>query len=275
MVCASLCIAEDNEFHTGTGDGNIHAALDNVSHLGIRNIEHHEHKLTEYAREQLAQVPGLTLIGDPKNRVSVVSFVLDGIPVPEVGTLLDKEGIAVRAGHHCAQSALRALGYEMSVRPTKNRYNATPAISCCRTWGVEGQEKIMNAKVFVVGAGGLDAPVCLYLAAAGIGRIGIIDIDVVDLSNLQRQVIYFTKDMGMPKVESAKEKILAINPDMQVDTYREFLYADNTLDIIKEYDFIVDGTDNFYDYKLVIEHFLMYHLRSNRFCRSEIGVGDI
>jgi cysteine desulfurase/selenocysteine lyase len=94
-----------------------------VNHLGIRNIEHHEHQLTEYAREQLGQIPGLTLIGNPKNRVSVVSFVLDGIPVPEVGTLLDKEGIAVRAGHHCAQPALRALGYEMSVRPTFALYN--------------------------------------------------------------------------------------------------------------------------------------------------------
>ena len=81
------------------------------------------HQLTEYAREQLGQIPGLTLIGNPKNRVSVVSFVLDGIPVPEVGTLLDKEGIAVRAGHHCAQPALRALGYEMSVRPTFALYN--------------------------------------------------------------------------------------------------------------------------------------------------------
>ena len=99
------------------------AALDYVSHLGIRNIEAHEHKLTEYAREQLAQIKGLTLIGNPKQRVSVVSFVLDGIPVPETGTLLDKEGIAVRAGHHCAQPALRALGYEMSVRPTFALYN--------------------------------------------------------------------------------------------------------------------------------------------------------
>ena len=99
------------------------AALDYVSRLGIRNIEAHEHRLTEYAREQLARIPGLTLIGNPKNRVSVVSFVLDGIPVPETGTLLDKEGIAVRAGHHCAQPALRALGYEMSVRPTFALYN--------------------------------------------------------------------------------------------------------------------------------------------------------
>lgn len=111
--------------------------------------------------------------------------------------------------------------------------------------GVEGQEKLMNAKVLVVGAGGLGAPVSLYLAAAGIGRIGIIDADDVDLSNLQRQVIHFTKDVGVPKVESAKEKIQAINPDVKVDTYKDFLYSDNALDIIKGYDFVVDGTDNF------------------------------
>ena len=111
--------------------------------------------------------------------------------------------------------------------------------------GVEGQEKIMNASVLVVGAGGLGAPVSLYLAAAGIGRIGIVDADVVDLSNLQRQVIHFTKDVGVPKVQSAKEKIEAINPDVKVDTYHESLDSSNALDIIKEYDFIVDGTDNF------------------------------
>ena len=99
------------------------AALDYVSRLGLRNIEAHEHRLTEYAREQLAQIKGLTLIGNPRQRISAVSFVLDGIPVPETGALLDKEGIAVRAGHHCAQPALRALGYEMSVRPTFALYN--------------------------------------------------------------------------------------------------------------------------------------------------------
>ena len=99
------------------------AALDYVRHIGIHNIEQHEHWLTEYAREQLGLIHGLTILGNPKNRVSVVSFVIDGIPVPEVGTLLDKEGIAVRAGHHCAQPALRALGYEMSVRPTFAIYN--------------------------------------------------------------------------------------------------------------------------------------------------------
>ena len=111
--------------------------------------------------------------------------------------------------------------------------------------GVEGQEKIRNGKVLVVGAGGLGAPVALYLAAAGVGTIGIVDGDVVDLSNLQRQVIHFTGDVGHPKVESARDKMLAINPNVKVNTIREFLMADNALDIIKDYDFIIDGTDNF------------------------------
>ena len=96
--------------------------------------------------------------------------------------------------------------------------------------GVEGQEKIMQAKVLVVGAGGLGAPVSLYLAAAGIGTIGIVDADVVDISNLQRQVIHFTKDVGRSKVESAKEKIQAINPDVKVNTYYEFLDSSNAFD---------------------------------------------
>ncbi len=99
------------------------AALRYVSRLGMHSIEAHEHDLTEYARTELARVPGLTLIGNPRHRVSVVSFELAGIPAPEVGQLLDKEGIAVRAGHHCAQPALRALGREMSVRPSFALYN--------------------------------------------------------------------------------------------------------------------------------------------------------
>ena len=111
--------------------------------------------------------------------------------------------------------------------------------------GVEGQEKISNGKVLIVGAGGLGAPVALYLAAAGVGTIGIIDGDVVDLSNLQRQVIHFTADVNKAKVISAKEKINQLNPDVKVITYQELLTAANALDIIKDYDFVVDGTDNF------------------------------
>ena len=98
-------------------------ALDFVQSVGIHSIEQYEHDLTEYAREQISHISGITIIGNPKNRVSVVSLDIPGIPAPQVGQMLDKEGIAVRAGHHCAQPALRALGYEMSVRPTFAVYN--------------------------------------------------------------------------------------------------------------------------------------------------------
>lgn len=111
--------------------------------------------------------------------------------------------------------------------------------------GVKGQKKLLNAKVLIIGAGGLGAPAALYLAAAGVGTIGIADADVVDLSNLQRQVIHATADIGKPKVESAKESMLAINPDITVNTYQEFIYSGNIAQIIADYDFILDGTDNF------------------------------
>ena len=111
--------------------------------------------------------------------------------------------------------------------------------------GAKGQKKLLNGKVLIIGAGGLGAPAALYLAAAGVGTIGIVDADVVDLSNLQRQVIHTTNDIGKRKVESAKETMNAINPDVKVNTYHEFVASDNIMDRIKDYDFILDGTDNF------------------------------
>jgi thiazole biosynthesis adenylyltransferase ThiF len=111
--------------------------------------------------------------------------------------------------------------------------------------GVKGQKKLLNGKVLIIGAGGLGAPAALYLAAAGVGTIGIVDADEVDLSNLQRQVIHTTNDIGKLKVESASETMQAINPDVQVNTYHEFVTSDNIMDLIKDYDFVIDGTDNF------------------------------
>ena len=111
--------------------------------------------------------------------------------------------------------------------------------------GVKGQKKLLNAKVLIIGAGGLGAPAALYLAAAGVGTIGIVDADEVDLSNLQRQVIHTTKDIGKAKVLSAKETMEEINPDVKVITYQDYVSSYNILDLIKDYDFILDGTDNF------------------------------
>jgi molybdopterin/thiamine biosynthesis adenylyltransferase len=111
--------------------------------------------------------------------------------------------------------------------------------------GGKGQQKLLDGKVLIIGAGGLGSPIALYLAAAGVGTIGIADADNVDLSNLQRQVIHFTADIGKPKVESAKEKMLAINPSIRVNTYPTWVNAANIPGIIADYDFIIDGTDNF------------------------------
>jgi sulfur-carrier protein adenylyltransferase/sulfurtransferase len=111
--------------------------------------------------------------------------------------------------------------------------------------GLEGQRKLKGASVLLVGTGGLGSPLALYLAAAGVGRIGIVDYDVVDDSNLQRQVIHDTSRVGMLKVESARERMLALNPYIQVDAYNEVFSAENAEQIAAGYDILVDGTDNF------------------------------
>ncbi len=111
--------------------------------------------------------------------------------------------------------------------------------------GGKGQSKLLNSSVFCLGAGGLGSPALLYLAAAGIGKIGVVDADVVDISNLQRQIIHSTRDIDTPKVNSAKETIEGLNPDVNVITYNERLTADNIRDIIRDYDVLLDGSDNF------------------------------
>lgn len=111
--------------------------------------------------------------------------------------------------------------------------------------GLEGQKRLKAASVLCIGTGGLGSPLLLYLAAAGIGRIGIVDFDIVDTSNLQRQVIHGTSWVGKPKIESAKNRIHEINPHCQVDLYETRLSSENALDIIRPYDIVVDGTDNF------------------------------
>lgn len=111
--------------------------------------------------------------------------------------------------------------------------------------GGAGQERLLSAKVLIVGVGGLGAPAALYLAAAGVGTIGLVDGDEVDLTNLQRQIIHHTEDIGARKVDSAKRKMRAINPDVTVRTYDLRAQADNLGDIVREYDFVIDGVDNF------------------------------
>jgi molybdopterin/thiamine biosynthesis adenylyltransferase len=131
----------------------------------------------------------------------------------------------------------RALSPEQ--RERYSRHMLVPEI------GVEGQQKLLDAKVLLLGAGGLGSPTALYLAAAGVGTLGIVDDDVVDLSNLQRQVIHSTERVGVPKVDSAEESIRALNPDVKVVKYPLRIDASNIMQIIEGYDVIVDGVDNF------------------------------
>jgi sulfur-carrier protein adenylyltransferase/sulfurtransferase len=131
----------------------------------------------------------------------------------------------------------RALSAEQ--RDRYSRHVLIPEI------GIEGQLKLLDAKVLLLGAGGLGSPTALYLAAAGVGTIGIVDDDVVDLSNLQRQVIHSTQRVGIPKVDSAEESIHALNPDVNVVKYQTRIDASNIMEIIEGYDVIVDGVDNF------------------------------
>src|SRR5207249_2508491 len=111
--------------------------------------------------------------------------------------------------------------------------------------GLSGQKKICSASVLCIGAGGLGSPIMMYLAAAGVGKIGIVDFDTVDFSNLQRQIIHGTADVGRPKAISAKETIQSINPTCDVVIHNTRLTSENALEIIAQYDIVVDGTDNF------------------------------
>ena len=111
--------------------------------------------------------------------------------------------------------------------------------------GVQGQKRIKAASVLLIGTGGLGSPLGLYLASAGVGRIGLVDFDVVDFTNLQRQVLYTTQDVGRPKLQAAQERLKAINPHITIETHETRLSSDNALEILKNYDIVIDGTDNF------------------------------
>jgi molybdopterin/thiamine biosynthesis adenylyltransferase/rhodanese-related sulfurtransferase len=162
-------------------------------------------------------------------------------------TLLDELGYERVESMTGGYTLWKDRGYEVEVpraltaeqRERYSRHTLVPEV------GLEGQLKLLDAKVLCLGAGGLGSPIALYLAAAGVGTLGIVDDDVVDLSNLQRQVIHTTAGIGTPKVDSAEAAIKALNPDVEVVKYRTRLDASNVMEIIDGYDVIVDGVDNF------------------------------
>jgi len=154
-----------------------------------------------------------------------------------------KEVFSMSGGY----TAWKAAGYKWA---EERQFSAEQSTRYSRHFmlpevGENGQAKLLDAKVLMVGAGGLGSPSAYYLAAAGVGTMGIIDDDVVDLSNLQRQILHTQDRIGQPKTESAKQTIQALNPDVRVITYQEKLTSKNIMDIIKDYDIVVDGCDNF------------------------------
>ncbi|MGA7733550.1 MAG: molybdopterin-synthase adenylyltransferase MoeB [Chloroflexia bacterium] len=161
----------------------------------------------------------------------------------------DKSKIRVPSGR--PKSKIEELSHEEIRR--YSRHLIVPEV------GLEGQKKLKAGSVLLIGAGGLGSPLALYLAAAGVGRIGIVDFDVVDESNLQRQVIHGTSAVGTSKLASAKSRILDINPHVQVDSYPVPLTSENALDILRPYDVIVDGTDNFPTRYLVNDACVLLH----------------
>lgn len=143
----------------------------------------------------------------------------------------------------CSKPNIKTMNTTSTFSPKElARYNRHIIIP---EFGLEAQQKLQKAKVLVVGSGGLGSPALLYLAAAGIGTIGIVDFDVVDDSNLQRQVLFGVESVGKPKVEAAKQRLEALNPHINIVLYNTHLNSQNALDIIKEYDVVADGTDNF------------------------------
>ena len=168
----------------------------------------------------------------------------------EIGTL---EGPATRLADGDQVAVIPALaggsndvnGSKESLALTPERVTRYSRHIIMNQVGSIGQRKIFDAKVLIIGAGGLGSPVALYLALAGVGTIGIVDFDVVDLSNLQRQILHQNEDIGKPKVQSAQETLHAYNPDVNVVTHEAPLTSDNAIEIISQYDIIVNGADNF------------------------------
>jgi adenylyltransferase/sulfurtransferase len=183
----------------------------------------------------------------PDKNVPVVVYCAGGIRSLAAAKLMREKGYMNVFSMAKGIDGWRAAGYEVmsesELTPDQltrySRHLMLPEV------GIEGQIQLLKAKVLLVGAGGLGCPAALYLAAAGVGTLGIIDSDRVDLSNLQRQILHGLADVGRPKTESAKEAIRRINPDVKVVTYTERLTTQNALEIFQEYDLILDGSDNF------------------------------
>jgi len=183
----------------------------------------------------------------PDKNISVVVYCAGGIRSLAAAKLMREKDYTHVFSMAKGINGWKAAGYEVvgDSELTPDQLSRYSRHLLLKDVGMEGQIRLLNAKVLLVGAGGLGCPAALYLAAAGVGTLGIIDSDKVDLTNLQRQILHGLSDVGRPKTESAKEAIHRINPDVKVETYQARLTPENALEIFKEYDIIIDGSDNF------------------------------
>jgi len=183
----------------------------------------------------------------PDKGVPVVVYCSGGIRSLKAAQVMQEKGYKNVFSMAKGMDGWEAAGYEVvsDSELTQDQLTRYSRHILLKEVGEQGQIQLLKAKVLLVGAGGLGCPAGLYLAAAGVGTIGIIDSDRVDLTNLQRQILHGTSDVGRPKTESAKEAIARINPDVKVITYQERLTSQNALDIFPHYDIIIDGSDNF------------------------------
>jgi molybdopterin/thiamine biosynthesis adenylyltransferase/rhodanese-related sulfurtransferase len=183
----------------------------------------------------------------PDKNIPVIIYCAGGIRSLAAAKLLREKGYTQVFSMAKGIDGWKKAGYEITSDSelTPDQLTRYSRHLLLKEVGVEGQKKLLDAKVLLVGAGGLGCPAGLYLAAAGVGTLGIIDSDMVDLTNLQRQVLHGLADVGRPKTESAKEAIRRINPDIKVIPYQERLTNQNALEIFPDYDIIVDGSDNF------------------------------
>jgi len=163
--------------------------------------------------------------------------VKDGDTVSIIPAIAGGAATESEAGTAAGAAALPSLSNDEIAR--YSRHLIMPEV------GVEGQRKLKAARVLMIGTGGLGAPTGMYLAAAGVGTLGVVDFDVVDASNLQRQIVHGTKDVGRPKIESARDRLNDINPHVKIEAYETRLTSENALGLFREYDMVVDGTDNF------------------------------
>jgi len=183
----------------------------------------------------------------PEKDVPIVVYCAGGIRSLAAAKLMREKGYTNVYSMAKGINGWKEAGYEIisDSELTQDQLTRYSRHLLLKEVGMEGQTNLLKAKVLLVGAGGLGCPAGLYLAAAGVGILGIIDSDKVDLSNLQRQILHSTYDVGRPKTESAKDAIGLINPDVKVITYQERLTSENAIEIFRDYDIIIDGSDNF------------------------------